>query len=144
MRKKRRFFAYMAASAYRVISKEKENQIFRHNWIFRHTCVYKQSTLTKWWNYDMFVQIWYTYFRYTGRLFLGCCRKIVTGLWETKKEKRLSYRRKYTEEFVWGTSLFWLHALLSISFFVALFVYYFFQLTYLLDGPTKDTYCYEW
>ena len=36
----------MAAPAYRVISKEVENQIFKHNWIFRHTCVYKQSTLT--------------------------------------------------------------------------------------------------
>ena len=36
----------MAASAYHVISKEVENQIFRHNWNFRHTCVYKQPTLT--------------------------------------------------------------------------------------------------
>ena len=36
----------MAASAYRVVSKEIENQIFRHNGNFRHTCVYKQPTLT--------------------------------------------------------------------------------------------------
>ena len=44
---KRRLFAYMAASAYHVISKEVENRIFRQNWIFRHTCMYKQPTLTK-------------------------------------------------------------------------------------------------
>ena len=37
----------MAASSYRVISKEVENQIFRDNGIFRQTCFYKQSTLTK-------------------------------------------------------------------------------------------------
>ena len=32
----RRFFAYMAALVYQVISTEVENQIFEHNWIFRH------------------------------------------------------------------------------------------------------------
>ena len=30
-----RFFTHKAASAYHVISKKVENQIFRHNWIFR-------------------------------------------------------------------------------------------------------------
>ena len=35
---KRRFFAYMAASAYHVTSKEVKNHIMIHNWIFRHTC----------------------------------------------------------------------------------------------------------
>ena len=29
----------MAASAYHVILKEVENQIFRHSWVFRHTHV---------------------------------------------------------------------------------------------------------
>ena len=48
---KKRFFAYMAGSAYRVTSKEAENQMFRHNWNFRHTFVYKQPTLTKQWNF---------------------------------------------------------------------------------------------
>ena len=66
------------------------------------------------------MQILYSYFRYTGRLFLGYalfvarCNTIRTS-WETKK-KRLSYRRKCIEEFAWGISLFWLHALLSMSF----------------------------
>ena len=59
----------MAASAYRVASEEVDNQIFRHHWIFKHKYVYKQSTLAKKWNY-IFVQIWYSYFRYTIRFFL--------------------------------------------------------------------------
>ena len=52
----KRFFAYMAASAYHVISAEVENYIFKHDWIFRHFCIYKQPTLTKW-NFNIFVQI---------------------------------------------------------------------------------------
>ena len=71
----------------------------------------------------------YSYFIYTGRLFFGCplfvahCN-IMGAFCETKKE-RLSYRKKYIEQFVWRKSLFWLHALLSISFFIAFFVYFF-------------------
>ena len=38
-------------------------------------------------------------------------------------KKRLSYRRKYIEEFVWGSSLFWLHFLLFFVFFFFIFVY---------------------
>ena len=85
------------------------------------------------------MQILYSYFRYTGRLFLGCalfvarCNTIRTS-WETKKE-RLSYRKKYIEEFVWGISLFWLHAL-SMSFccFLCLLPPTF-QVTWLRNGP---------
>ena len=90
------------------------------SYVFRHFCIYKQPTFTKQWSFNIFVQILYSYFRYTGRLFLGYalfvarCNTIRTS-WETKKE-RLSYRKKYIEEFVWGISLFWLHALLSMSF----------------------------
>ena len=56
------------------------------------------------------MQILYSYFRYTGILFLRCALFVarcntIRGSWETKKE-RLSYRKKYTEEFVWGISLF--------------------------------------
>ena len=110
----------MAASAYHVIWTEVENHIFKHNWIFRHLCIYKQPTLTKLWNFNIFVQILHSYFRYTGRLFHRCalfvarCNAIRTS-WKTKKE-RLSYRKKYIEEFVWEVPLFWLHALLSMSF----------------------------
>ena len=64
---------------------------------------------------------------YTGRLFLGCVlfsaySDIIKASWETKKDI-LSYRKKYIEEFVWGTLVFRLRALLSMSFFVAFFVY---------------------
>ena len=114
------FFAFMAALAYHVILTEVENHTFKCNWIFRHCCIYKQHTLTKQWNFNIFVQIWYSYFRYTARpilgyaLFVARCNTIRTS-WETKKE-RLSYRKKCIEEFERGISLFWLHALLSMSF----------------------------
>ena len=56
------------------------------------------------------MQIWYSCFRYTKRLFLGCALfvtrcDIIRASWETKIE-RLSYREKYLEEFVWEKSLF--------------------------------------
>ena len=99
----------MAASSYHVITKEVENHIFKHNLMFRDTCMYKQPTLTK-------------YFRYTGRLFLGCALllahcSIIRASWETKKE-RLGHRKKYIKEFVRGTLLFWLYALRHIKEFV--------------------------
>ena len=116
----KRFFAHMAALTYHVISTEVENHIFKHNWIFRHFCIYKQPTLTKQWNFNIFVQILYSYFRYTVRLILGyalfvACFNTIRTSWETRKE-RLSYRKKCIEESVWGISLFWLHALLSMPF----------------------------
>ena len=77
------------------------------------------------------VQILHNYIRYTDRL-LDCllvvgslvASNIVRASWKIKK-KRLTYRKKYIEEFVWVKSLFCLHALpLLMSFFVAFFVYY--------------------
>ena len=35
----------------------------------------------------------------------------------------MSYRKKYMEEFVRATSLFWLHALFLMAILVAFFVY---------------------
>ena len=135
----------MAALSYHVISKEVVKQIFKRNLIFRHSCIYRQPTLTKSWNFNIFVQILYSYFRYTGRLFLGYalfvarCNTIRTS-WETKKE-RLSYRKKCIEEFVWGISLFWPHALLSMSFccFLRLLPSPS-QVIHLWNGCYKDTY----
>ena len=85
-------------STYHVISKEVENHIFRHNCIFRYACINKQPALRRYWNYNICVQILYSYSRYTRRLFLGCvlfaaCCNIIRTLWETKKEKRFSYRK---------------------------------------------------
>ena len=88
--------------------------------------IYRQPTLTMQWNFTIFAQILYSYFRYTGRLFLGCAflllAVIIRTSWETKKE-RMSYRKKYIEEFVWGTLLFWLCTLLSMSFCCFLCIY---------------------
>ena len=44
MREKKNF-VYMTASAYHVLSKDVENQIFRRSRVFRHTCIYKQPML---------------------------------------------------------------------------------------------------
>ena len=116
----------MAASAYHVISKDVKNYILRHNWILdRHVCVNNSSGKVV--DYNIFVQILYSYFRYTGRIFLGCALfvahcSIIRASWKTKKEWRLSYRKKYIEEPVRGKSLFWLHVLLSVLSFATFFV----------------------
>ena len=44
---KRRFFEYVDASVYHVISKDVENRIFRKNRIVRHTFMFKQLILVK-------------------------------------------------------------------------------------------------
>ena len=74
---------------------------------FLATRIYKQSILTKWWNNNIFVQILNSYLKYPDRLcvFLVVRCNIIRASWETKKE-RLNYRKKYIEEFVWGTSPF--------------------------------------
>ena len=43
--REKKIFAYMAASAYHVMSKEVKNDMFWQDWIFRHTCMYKEPTL---------------------------------------------------------------------------------------------------
>ena len=115
----------MVASAHHVIPKEVENRVLKDKCIFRHTGIYKQHKLTGHWNYNNFVQILYSYLRYTDRLcgcvFLVARCNIIRASWELRKNERLSYRKKYTEKFGWGISLFWLHALLLMSLFVAFF-----------------------
>ena len=124
--KKRRIFVHMAASTYHVISKEVENRVFKHNRIFRHTCMDKQPILTTKWNHNNFLQILHSYLRYTDRLldvFFLLLAVILSELHENPRKKKLSFRKKCIEAFVWRTSLFWLHALLLMSFFVPFFVY---------------------
>ena len=116
------FCVYLATSAYHVVLKEVENRIFRDNHIFRHIPMCKQLILTKKWNYSIFVQTLYSYLTCSDRLVGGCvflvaCGNIIRVSWEIKKEK-LSYRKKYMEEWVWRTSHFWLHTLFPMSFFV--------------------------
>ena len=101
------------------ISKELENHIFIRNWIFRHTCMYKEPTLIKYWNHNVFVQILYNYFRYTDRLFLGYVRivarcDIIRASWLSYRKIELHikvHRRIYVRDII-----FWLHALLPMSF----------------------------
>ena len=91
------------------------------------------------------MQILYCYFRCAGRFFLGCALFVarcntIRASWETKNE-RLSYRKKFIEEFVRGISLFRLHALLSMSFccFLRLLLPHS-QVMPLRNGCYKDTY----
>ena len=72
--------------------------------------MYKQPTLTKQWKYSVFVQISYSFFGYTGRLFLGCaafvaCYNIIRASCETKKE-RLSFRENIWKSWCEGHKLF--------------------------------------
>ena len=91
----------MAASAHHAIS-NKGGKIYG---IFRYTCMYKQPILTKYWNYNSFVQILYSTLRY---VFLVARCNIIRASWGSSKNKRLSCRKKYIEEF--ETSFLWLHA----------------------------------
>ena len=68
------------------------------------------------------MQILYSYLGYTDRL-LGLFFLLLTVISEFHK-KSVIYKKKCMEEFLWGTSLSWLHVLLFTSFFVAFFVYF--------------------
>ena len=95
----------MTASAYHVIPKEIESHILRYNKLL-DTDVYINNPHWQ-----------------SSRIIIILCNYdiAIRASWETKKE-RLSHRKKYIEAFVWGLSLLWLNALLSMSFFVAFFV----------------------
>ena len=93
----------MAATVYHFILKEKENCIFGNNCIFRHTCMYKQTKLTKQWNYNIFVQILYSYLRYTDRLldvFFSSLAVILSEFHEKPRKEDRVTEKKYIEEVV--------------------------------------------
>ena len=97
---------------YHFILKEKENCIFGNNCIFRHTSMYKQTKLTKQWNYNIFVQILYSYLRYTDRLlnvFFSSLAVILSEFHEKPRKKDRVTEKKHIEEVVWRRSLFWVH-----------------------------------
>ena len=100
------------ALACHVISWEVKNDTFRRNWIFRHSfCInnpHWQSGGIKIFLYKFFIVI-------SDKLV--CTFLDVLFLLLAVSEK------KYIEEFVWVTSLFWMHTLLSMSLFIAFFVY---------------------
>ena len=118
----------MTTSVYYFISEEVENYIFRHNWILKHTCMYKKPALTKYSNNNLFVQILYSHFRYTNRLFLGCvffiarCN-IIRASRETKTES-LCYKKKlHTRICVRDIIFLTARPPFYMSFFVAFFIY---------------------
>ena len=90
------------------------------------------------------MQILYSYFRYTGRLFLGCGLFLVLShslmrnqeVIKTDLQKK-AYRRICVRDIFFSTA-----CPPFLSFFVAFFIYCPSQVTYLLNGPNKNTYCY--
>ena len=98
----------------------------------------KQLTLTKKWNYNIFARILYSYFRWTGRLFLRCALfvarySITRPSWETKTNND-----QVTEK---------IHSLFLTANHSFYIIFYCFlcllppasQATYLLNGPYIDT-----
>ena len=81
----------MAGPAQHVISREVECQIFRRSCIFRCTCIYKQPKMTKLWNYNIFVQVLYSYLTSTiigfSMCFSCCSLQYYQGFMRRKEEK---------------------------------------------------------
>ena len=126
----------MVASAHHVISKEVEH-------IWRYT----EPTLTMKWYYNIFVQILYSWFRFTPvGSFLDMLSLLLTvilsELHEKPRRNKYWITEKSTLKNLCEGITFLLHSLLSMSFVVAFFVYF---LPFpkwcasLLNGPNKDT-----
>ena len=125
----KKFFSYLAASAYRVISKEVKNHILRHNWIFRHTCCINN---THWQSGEIKIFLCKYYIALSDTLvgsFLDVLFLLLAVILSRFLEKPrrnkdwVTEKSTYIEELVWGRSFFLLHALLSMSLFVAFFVF---------------------
>ena len=133
----------MAASAYHVISTEVENHIFKPIEFFDTSAFInnqhwqRSGILIFLCNYCIVISE--TLVGFLGcALFVAPCNTIRTS-WETNKEI-LSYRQTYIEEFALGISLFWMHALLSMSFCCFLrLLPPFSQVMPLQNDPYKDT-----
>ena len=112
----------MAASAYHIIPTEIKKYILIQNWIFRYTCCINNTH----WQIIGIIIFWCNHYivildtlvgSFSDVLFL-LLAVILSGLDEKPKRKK-----KYIKEFVRKASLFWLRTLLSISLFVAFFIY---------------------
>ena len=115
----------MAAWTYHFISKEVENHIRKHDWLITHLCMHKQPTLTKQWKYFC-ANISYIVISDTlATSFLDVLFLMLALIFSEFHEnpRRKDSVSEKRIEFVWATNLFWLYALLSMSFFVAVFVY---------------------
>ena len=141
----------MAPSVYHVISKEVKNHIMIHNWIFRHTCCINKPH----WQISGIIIFLCKHYIVTSDTLVGSfldvlfllLAVILSGLhekprrnkdWVTEKVHRRICERNVTFSTAWPpfyvTFCYFLHLLPSPS-----------QVTYLLNGPDKDTYhCYGW
>ena len=95
------------------------------------------------------MQILYSYFRYTSRFFLRYGLFVVVILSQLYEKPRMNKdwvtEENTKENLCEGHHHFFdCPHLLSMSFFVAFFVYYPSQVTYLLNRPNKDTYWVIW
>ena len=108
--------------------------------------MYKQPTLTKWWNYHIFEKIFYCYFKYTGRHFLGCVLFVACcqGYLRNQEGIKIELQKKVHKK----------NCMRDITFLAArppsyvTFYCFFrllpppFQVTCFLNGPYKDS-CYK-
>ena len=124
MREKKICLRIWLASAFQVISKEVKKHILRHNWILRHTCCINnphcQSCGIIMFMCKCYIVISVTLVGPSLDVLFLLFALILSGLYEKpRRNKEKKAHRK-----MWArTSLFWLHVLLSMSLFVAFFVY---------------------
>ena len=129
MREKKIFFVYGCFSLSCYIKEGKKSHLEIH-WTFRHTCCINNP---HWQSGGIIIFLCKYYIIMSDTLvgsFLDVLILLLTVILSVlpekpRRNKRVSYRKKYIEEFVWGTSLYWFYALLSMTLCVAFFVYSF-------------------
>ena len=93
--------------------------ISRHNWIFRRTC----CIISSHWQSSGIMTFLCKYYIILDVLFL-LLALILSGLHEIPRRHKIEIQKKAHRR-ICVRDIFWLHALLSMSLFVAFFVYSF-------------------
>ena len=117
----------MAASAYHVYQgRWKITSLDTIDFFDKHVCINNPH----WQSSGIIIFLWkyYSFFRYTGSLSLGCalftaCCSIIRASWETKKKSRWVTEKSTEKNLCEGHHFFWLHVFLLCHFFIAFFVY---------------------
>ena len=128
MREKKICLRIWLASAFQVISKEVKKHILRHNWILRHTCCINnphcQSCGIIMFMCKCYIVISVTLVGPSLDVLFLLFALILSGLYEKPRRNKDWVKEKEAHRKMWvRTLLFWLHVLLSMSLFVAFFVY---------------------
>ena len=126
--RKENFLRIWLASAFRFISKKIKKHILRHNWIFRHSCCINsphcQSSGIIIFMCKCYINISVTLVGHFLDVFFLLFALILSGLYEKPWRNKDWVTEKKAHRKMWvRTWLFWLHVLLSMSLFVAFFVY---------------------